>query len=306
MKLFPQLALVSAIAISGNAMAMQALDDSALSATTGQDGITITIAPAGGGISIDQIVVNDANGLGASGAAVAGLTGNAGAITLGTSAVNGPGVTNADFRINTSGIDVVIDADGNSGAPVLNVGIKLNNASITTGDIGVAVGDTTGVSRKATTVTVLDSITVNLGTTDLNVQLGNEAQGSMIQVNATVAGGLVIQDFALRDAGTGTGTGGQTAISGGKIAVGTITVKDAGAATTDLTINTDIDVSAAGLVITSQGGPVDVLLNDVRLGASTKGATAGTFAAGSVASLGNVGLFGLNMTGTTITVAGRN
>lgn len=39
MKLFTKLALVSAVAISSNAMAMQAMDDAALSSTTGQDGI---------------------------------------------------------------------------------------------------------------------------------------------------------------------------------------------------------------------------------------------------------------------------
>ena len=288
MKLFPQLALVSAIAISGNAMAMQALDDTALSAATGQEGITVTITPAGGGISIDQVVVRDVDGRTGN-----TLTGQSGAITLGTIGASG-----TDFRIETTGIGLVIDADGNGTSPVLNVGVTLNAAKIITGDIGVAVGDAaaSAVSRKSTTVTVLDSLTVDLGTTTLNVQLGNEVQGSMIDVQATVTGGLKISDFALRDAG---GT-----VSGGKIAIGTITVTDAADAT-KLTIDADIDVSAAGLVLKNNGGAMDVILDDVRLGASTKGATAGTFAVGSVASLGDVGLFGLNMTGTTITVAGH-
>ena len=289
MKLFPQLALVSAIAISGNAMAMQALDDTALSASTGQEGITVAIVPAGGVIKIDQIVVRDVNGRTGN-----TLTGQSGAITLGTAATT----AGQDFEIQTTGIDLVIDADGNGAAPVLNVGVTLNGAKIVTGDIGVAVGDVAAnaVSRKATTVTVLDSLTLDLGTTSLNVQLGNEVQGSMIDVQATVTNGLKISDFALRDAG---GT-----VNGGKIAIGTITVTDAADAT-KLTINADIDVSAAGLVLKTNGGAMDVILDDVRLGASTKGATAGTFAAGSVASLGDVGLFGLNMTGTTITVSGH-
>jgi hypothetical protein len=74
MKLFTQLALVSAIAVSGNAMAMQALDDAQLASTTGQDGITLTIKPpvkpfaaltagAGGVIAIDHIYVHDKDGL---------------------------------------------------------------------------------------------------------------------------------------------------------------------------------------------------------------------------------------------------
>ena len=41
MKLFTKLALVSSIAVSANAMAMQAMDDASLSSTTGQDGINI-------------------------------------------------------------------------------------------------------------------------------------------------------------------------------------------------------------------------------------------------------------------------
>ena len=38
-----KLALVSSMAISANAMAMQAMDDASLGATTGQDGINIGI-----------------------------------------------------------------------------------------------------------------------------------------------------------------------------------------------------------------------------------------------------------------------
>jgi len=289
MKLFPQLALVSAIAISGNAMAMQALDDATLSDATGQEGITITITPAGGGISIDQLVVRDVDGLGSSTTPVAGLSGNSGAITLGNAAT--------DFRIDTTGIDVVIDADGNGASPVLNVGIKLNGASITTGDIGVAVGDasTSAVTRKATTVTVLDSMNIALGTTNLNVQLGNEAQGAMIKVSATIAGGLLINNFALKD------TGGVTAKSGGAISIGTISVTDAPTLATPnptgLTVNSDIDVNATGLVLTNNGGAVDVVLDNVKLGSNAVGNTTPT--------LGDVGLFGLNMTGTTITISGH-
>ncbi|EMI4982315.1 protein FilA, partial [Acinetobacter baumannii] len=53
MKMFTKLALVSSLAISANAMAMQSMDDAALSAATGQDGINIGIALGSGGITID-------------------------------------------------------------------------------------------------------------------------------------------------------------------------------------------------------------------------------------------------------------
>ena len=83
MKLFTKLALVSAVAVSSNAMAMQAMDDAAVSATTGQDGISLGI-----GISkVDSAKVHvfDGDGLPAAGTAgQAGLggTGKVGAITL--------------------------------------------------------------------------------------------------------------------------------------------------------------------------------------------------------------------------------
>ncbi len=60
MKMFTKLALVSSLAISANAMAMQSMDDAALSAATGQDGINIGIALGSGGISIDKLYLHEA------------------------------------------------------------------------------------------------------------------------------------------------------------------------------------------------------------------------------------------------------
>ncbi|WP_436917813.1 putative pilus system protein FilA [Acinetobacter schindleri] len=61
MKKFTKLALISSMAISANAMAMQAMDDSALSATTGQDGINIGIGISR--VTIDKLFVHDNDGL---------------------------------------------------------------------------------------------------------------------------------------------------------------------------------------------------------------------------------------------------
>ncbi|EOG3524649.1 DUF6160 family protein, partial [Acinetobacter baumannii] len=55
MKMFTKLALVSSLAISANTMAMQSMDDAALSAATGQDGINIGIALGADGITIDKL-----------------------------------------------------------------------------------------------------------------------------------------------------------------------------------------------------------------------------------------------------------
>lgn len=55
MKMFTKLALVSSMAISANAMAMQAMDDAALGSATGQDGINIGVA-LGRNASLDASV----------------------------------------------------------------------------------------------------------------------------------------------------------------------------------------------------------------------------------------------------------
>ena len=61
MKMFTKLALVSSMAISANAMAMQAMDDAALSSATGQDGINIGIGITK--IEIDKVLIHDNDGL---------------------------------------------------------------------------------------------------------------------------------------------------------------------------------------------------------------------------------------------------
>ena len=61
MKMFTKLALVSSMAISANAMAMQSMDDAALSATTGQDGINIGLGISK--VTIEKVLVHDNDGL---------------------------------------------------------------------------------------------------------------------------------------------------------------------------------------------------------------------------------------------------
>src|SRR5690606_30799204 len=84
MKNFTKLALVSSIAFSANAMAMQAMDDAALSSTTGQDDINIGIGISK--IEIEKIYIHDNDGLAAKGIAGvdagSGGTGAAGAIVI--------------------------------------------------------------------------------------------------------------------------------------------------------------------------------------------------------------------------------
>ena len=85
MKIITKLALVSSMAISANAMAMQAMDDASLSAATGQDGINIGIGISK--IEIGKVFVHDNDGL-----AVA----NGGTATAGAIVIQGNGKDNAD------------------------------------------------------------------------------------------------------------------------------------------------------------------------------------------------------------------
>ena len=65
MKMFTKLALISSMAISANAMAMQSMDDAALSATTGQDGINIGLGISR--VTIEKVLIHDNDGYGSVG-----------------------------------------------------------------------------------------------------------------------------------------------------------------------------------------------------------------------------------------------
>ncbi len=310
MKLFTKVTLVTAIAISGNAMAMQAMNDQSLSAATGQDGITIQIAPqtsdAGwaswvgtlptpsairGGVHINNVYVHDKDGVtGATGTGIA--TPSAGAITIGgvDVASTGPIVV----RIDT-------DANGNTAkSAVLNVNVGLNETFIRVGDIGV-----TKSNRGGTTPTwgvdttsynkILSPLSVRMGATTMNIQLGADPQGAMIKLGGSMIGGLTINGLELVD---NTGVNGSTVAglnAAGSIYVGSLALTDAGG--TDLTVNANVDVSAAGLVLTSNGGPMDVRISDVRLG--------NVAAAGTDKSIGDIELLGVNATGTKLIISGH-
>jgi len=290
MKLFPQLALVSAIAVSGSAFAMEALNDATLSNTTGQDGITIAIKPPtknfdakinpttgtttdyfngtgglAGVLDIDSIRIHDKDGYNGSG--------DAGAIVLDNFSLAG-----------SAPIIVKIDADGNAGLPVLNVNVELpTTLVIRTGDISVASSAGIGAAISNQTK-ILDSMDIRLGAATLNVQLGNEIQGAMIQVAGSINGGLVINNFKLNDAN-----------SGGSIGIDSLTLIDT--AGTALTLASAIDVVAGGLQIESTSlNKLDVRMQDVRLG---------DFSVTAPNSIGDVELVGIDTFGTVLTISGH-
>lgn len=287
MKTLTKLALVSAMAISGNAFAMQTLGDEELSQTTGQDGITITLGTAATGIVADAIVVHDKDGLTPAGFGI--TTPSAGAIVLGQQGTTGAG---SDFSITGGDIVVKIDADANGTAPVLNVNIGLpSSLTIKTGDIYVAKSGGIAAAAGAqytNAAKVLNNIDVVLSGATLNVQLGNAPQGAMIKLGGTVTTGLQINNFSLYQPATTTAIAGTTLGSAG-IHLGGINIKTANSADWNLTGN--INATDAGLAISNLGS-VDLRLTNARLGLND-----------TAHQVGDVALLGLAL--PTVTISGH-
>ncbi len=300
-----KLALVAAIAATTNLYALEAMTDESLSAATGQDGITIVMETPDG-LTIDALYIHDKDGLDS---VTAGLTGDAGAITLGTLG------TADDMEISTTGpTTITIDADGGSddgdlieGAS-LNVNLNIAAMEITTGSIGVAVSEraatvggidnyTSGGVTAGSTVKILDSLTINLGNTNVNVQLGtvHQADGALVKLSGTVTGGVEISGFRLN--GTDVTHAGPPIVThlAGALSIGNIVMRTAGNA--DLVLSADINIDKDGLSFVHTGAAFDIMLENVKLG-DVDLATANH-------NIGDVEILGLDASGATIHVRGH-
>lgn len=308
MKLFTKVALVSAVAISSNAMAMQAMDDAALSATTGQDGISIGIGISK--IEIDKLHVFDGDGLAAKGAAGDpgfGGTGTTGAITLNNVVV---GANAASLLASHNLADITIDTDGGAGSPFLNVAAEVSGLDIDLGKI--EVNDATGSAGEYVAGTgsaeILSGLSLKTGKLTANIQLGNTPQGAMIKLDGAMTGGLEINDLAIKDAA-----------NGGYIVLGGIKLNDTGS--TDLALDADVAVKPEGLAITAlkNAAGTDIYIKQVVLGGGTgfvpkSGATAVNPGTGTGSgSIGDVAISGLKVfngagaanAGAVITISGH-
>ena len=242
MKMFTKLALVSSMAISANAMAMQSMDDAALSAATGQDGINIGIGISR--VTIEKVLVHDNDGLNyansswVGAAPTAGQAGFGGVTGTGTPAVTGTragaivikgngisGDVNENHGIVISAnpaallpshnlADIVIDTEAGAGGgntAFLNVAAEVSGLNIAIGEIGVsasnAVGTTVRRGAKDTGVgsnynKILSGLTLTTGQMTANVQLGAAPQGAMIKLDTTMTGGLTISNLGILDSST--------------------------------------------------------------------------------------------------------
>ncbi len=301
MKGFKKLALVTAVATAmpAAAMAMQPMNDSQLAGVTGQDGIDISIST--GDLTFNQIIY-DRDG----GANTHGLDANAGAIVIEGMAV----------KTNGNDIKISVDAGQASGAPVLNVNVALTGTTtINTGDLSVAnTNDGTGTTPWAhgTTVgtdksgVILTNSSINIGATSLNIQLGNVPQtmtfgggtvNPMILIsNTTVSGGINILNTSLHDNSTATVNGDAAS----DINIASTLIIDS---TTTSAPGTDLTIGNIGVNVTANGLAIGIgSIGDATNGLSVYQRDVDL---GNGSPIGDIAITGLQLSGTSITIAGH-
>ncbi|MCH7395314.1 pilus assembly protein FilA [Acinetobacter dispersus] len=334
MKMFTKLALVSSMAISANAMAMQSMDDAALSAATGQDGINIGLGISK--VEIEKVLIHDNDGL----ATASGGTATAGAIVIAGNGVTGDvnetkGIVisaNPAALLTTGNLaDLVIDTDAGTGAngAFLNVAANVSGLNINIGKISVAKSGTTSATsiRRGAVAgsenAILSGLSLTTGTMAANIQLGAAPQGAMIKLNTTMTGGLEIKNLGILDNSTALGTkDGSSAANraAGEIHLDSIKVADASGK--DLTVDAEISVvgksgttnaTAGYLQIVGGKTAQDIYINGVYLGSKNGGSatTRGTNAIGDVEVQGLQTYYnpthtaGADIKGAAITISGH-
>lgn len=296
MKHFAKLALVSAIAMSSSAFAMEAMEDEALAEATGQDGVTISITPPAGGITMSTVIHDTDMWAAGTNPVYAAGTG-AGAIVIGNP-ISAAGHTATSITTGgsaiTMDIDAAADVDGAGAGTGAALGIKvtLPTTTINTGTISAAASNGQGAAITGQTGVIMDNLSIVLGGATLFMTLGNEAAGGqMMRFGSTLTGGLTLNNFALKDA-----NGGGT--DGSAIRATQIKVDDLGAANNNLAVDAKIDVVPQGLqvnLVTVGTGGMDIKIQALKFGDTTATAPA----------IGNVDVIGLNLAGTVIGVRGH-
>ena len=287
------------------------MDDAALSATTGQDGISIGIGISK--VDIAKVHIFDGDGL-APGTLTAGQPGVGGTAKTGAITLNNVVVTanTASLLASHNLADVVIDTDAGGGKPFLNVAAAVSGLNIDLGKI--EVNDATGAAGAYKVSTgsaeILSGLSLKTGKMNANIQLGNTPQGAMIKLQGAMTGGLQINDLALKDASTG---------GGGYVVLGGIKLNDTGSA--DLSLDGDVAVTPQGLAITAMknAAGTDIYITKIQLGGGTgfipkSGTVAATPGTGvGSGSIGDVAISGMKVfngaAGTTpgalITISGH-
>ncbi|MBH1971644.1 MAG: hypothetical protein I8H92_10615 [Moraxellaceae bacterium] len=306
------------------------------------------------GLSINQVVIHDDDGI--------ATNMNSGSLVIG----NG---TTADSTVVFAKGDnpIVIDLDmvGDTSATAGNQ--SMLNVKISTPTLGIKVGamyvsnsnaNAAGIDKDGavlagaegdgtsqdggTPIKISNAMEIVLGATSINIQLGSEAQtiyggaevgavgavlnpSAMILVDATIQGGLTINNSSLIDAGG--------LITGGSISMKSLSIKDAGGANLNALVGVNVEdnllqtnaayagagATEGGLIVTLGGlggkgvdglyGPrtagafnpagtnddtgVDISINNTVLGSAT------------AQDLGDVQILGLQLGGTSLIIRGH-
>lgn len=285
---FKKLALASAIACAPMAaLAVESLDDADLSATTGQDGLTLTLDL---NLSTDTII-HDTDG-------ITGITGVTSYANAGAIVISGMSIVANDVTVTIDAGDEEGTVNGTShAAPMLNVNVNLSTGvTLVTGDIGVANSNRDNAGAwgidSAGSVGIMNSMTVSLGATQLNVQLGSEQQGAttggttaMIHILASINGGIQLGNMGLNDAN-----------SGGTIGSTLTTLADHNGTSLFVDVEVNVNTSGLELYINRLGDAVDgmdVRIEDMYLGSTSAGI------------IGDIEMQRLNLNGTSITISGN-
>lgn len=185
------------------------MDEGQLSDVTGQDGVTITVDLPTAGLSWDQTIY-DRDGVPDDG------SGNASVLGIPTSLAPGKesAIVMKGIGLTATG-PIVITADtGQSagGAPILNINVAIpDGTELHLPDLQLAVPTTVGGWEldSAQTKTIFSAgttadpgITVTLGATSLNLQLGNVAQQQTIDLgggNSVTYKPLLLTDLSIKN-----------------------------------------------------------------------------------------------------------
>jgi hypothetical protein len=278
------------LGVAHSAYALELMDNDAMSASTGQDGLTITLKDFAPNMRLNWI---DTNGVNATDNVLPDRTlygfnapASAGVVMF------GDGTTAGNFRISQSDIVLKLDTDAGNGAPFLNLNIQLpQQLTINTGDIFVA-GERQADGSYANPKKIMRNMTVEMGDGSgqglgLTIQLGNSPLSHFLTISGTIKQGIRVSNLGIIS---------ETDVGNNEFGIGMakMTIRDTH--TQDLTFSgATVDLTNRGLIFTpSANKKINVLMQDLKFGNLDTGQ-----------GIGDIALSNLAIGNNTITIVGH-